>query len=169
MTKILGLDASTKCTGYAVVNYNGKLLSHGVIDFKSESDIDERIDGMIEKLISIFDDACPDICYIEDSWNGKTVLNVQTTKKLTNIIGAVRCLSIQNGCLFNSVYPSTWRSAIGIDGGKGTKRDEFKRRAIEWVRQKYSLSVSDDEAEAICIAYAGSIMNNRMFAEEDLF
>ena len=168
MTKILGIDASTKCTGYAVVNTAGKLLLHGVIDFKSESDIDERIDGMIGELIEIFDDVGPDICYIEDSWNGKSVLNVQTTKKLTNIIGAVRCLSIRNGCLFNSVYPSAWRSAIGIDGGKGTKREEFKQRAIEWVKKKFDLDVSDDEAEAICIAYAGNIMNNKMF-EEDLF
>lgn len=169
MTKILGIDASTRCTGYAVVNTADKLLLHGVIDFKSVTDIDERIDGMIERLIEIFDNENIDICYIEDSWKGGQAQNIQTTKKLTNIIGAVRCLSIEHGCLFNSVYPSSWRSAIGIDGGKGTKREEFKQRAIEWVKQKYSIDVSDDEAEAICIAYAGNIMNNKMFEEEDLF
>ena len=169
MTKILGIDASTKCTGYAIVDTNGRLFVHGVLDYKSEQDIDVRIDGMIEGLIKIFDLHCPDVCYIEDSWKSGSVLNIQTTKKLTNIIGAVRCLCVREGCLFNSVYPSSWRSAIGIDGGKGTKRDEFKQRAIEWVKKKYTLDVSDDEAEAICIACAGNIMNNRIFEEEDLF
>lgn len=168
MTKILGLDASTTCTGYAIVNTKGELLQHGVIDFKGEKDIDVRIDGMIEHLINIFNHEDIDICYIEDSWKAGSVLNIQTTKKLTNIIGAARCLSVWHGCLFNSVYPSSWRSAIGIDGGKGTKREEFKERAINWVKKKYNLDVSDDEAEAICIAYAGNIMNSKMF-EEDLF
>lgn len=170
VTKILGIDASTKCTGVAIVNTSGKLLFHDVIDYKNERDIDVRIDGMIEGLIKIFDEWCPDICYIEDSWNGATVLNVQTTKKLTNVIGAARCLCVGEGCLFNAVYPSTWRSAIGIDGGKGTKREEFKQRAMNWVEKRFNIIAPEDEAEAICIAYAGSIMNNRIFEEEeDLF
>lgn len=168
MTKILGLDASTKCTGYGVVNSVGKLLSHGSIDYSYETDIDIRIDKMIESLDALFNEIEPDIVYVEDSWKAGKVLNIQTTKKLTNIIGAVRCLSIQHGSLFNSVYPSEWRSAISIDGGKGTKREEFKQRAMEYVKKKYDISVPEDESEGICIAYAGNIMNNKMF-EEDLF
>lgn len=168
MVKVLGIDASTRCTGYAIVSEDGKLWVHGVVNWKHEQDIDVRIDNMILALIKIIDLHKPDIVYIEDSWKGGQTQNIQTTKKLTNIIGAVRCLSLQNGCIFNSVYPSTWRSAIGIDGGKGTKRDEFKQRAIDWVSKKYGHNVSDDEAEAICIAYAGNIINNSMF-EEDLF
>lgn len=169
MTKILGLDASTKCTGYAIVNTANKLLKHGVIDLSHELDIDVRIDNMIEAFIDLFETENIDICYIEDSWKGGKTPNVQTTKKLTNLIGAARCLCIRNGCAFNSVYPSEWRSVIGIDSGRATKREEFKQRAMTWVKKKYNIDALEDEAEAICIAYAGSIMNNRMFDEEELF
>ncbi len=166
---IMGIDASTKCTGYGIVDSDGKLITHGVIDFKSEKDIDVRIDNMIKNLIDLIKVLKPDVVYIEDSWKAGKVLNIETTKKLTNIIGAVRCLCIENKSLFNSVYPSEWRSAIGIDGGKGTKREEFKERAVKWVKQKFDIDVSDDEAEGVCIAYAGNIMNNSMFEEEELF
>lgn len=167
---IMGIDASTKCTGYGIVDSNCELITHGTIDFKSEQDIDVRIDGMIRGLNDLFKVIMPDIVYIEDSWKAGKVLNIETTKKLTNIIGATRCLCIQNKSLFNSVYPSEWRAAIGIDGGKGTKREEFKQRAVEWVEKKFNIDVADDEAEGICIACAGNIMNNRMFdEEEDLF
>lgn len=165
---ILGIDASTKCTGYGIVNSDGELITHGAIDYTSEKDIDVRIDLMMKALINLFNVLNPDIVYIEDSWKAGKVINIQTTKKLTNIIGAVRCLCLQHKCLFNSVYPSEWRSVIGIDGGKGTKREEFKERAVKWVKKKFDIDVSDDEAEGVCIAYAGNIMNNNMF-EEDLF
>lgn len=165
MIKILGIDASTKCSGYCVMNEYGSLIFYSSFDFKSEKDIQERIDLQIKEFINLFKKEKPDICYIENTWNKN---NIETTKALTNIIGAIRCLCIKYKCGFNLVLPSTWRSVIGIDGGKNIKRDEFKKRAIKWVNKKYSIDVSDDEAEAICIAYAGNILNNKMF-EEELF
>lgn len=161
--KILGVDASTKCSGYCLVDENGKLLSHSVFDYKGIKDVDERIDLQIKEFIKLFKEWKPDVCYVEDTWNKK---NIETTKKLTNIIGAVRCLCIGYKCAFNLVLPSSWRSAIGIDGRKNTQREEFKQRAMDWVKEKYGLDVSDDEAEAICIACAGNQWNNAMSMEE---
>ena len=163
--KILGIDASTKCSGYCLLDENGELLSHSVFDYKHEKDIQERIDSQIKEFIKLFKENKPDVCYIENTWNKQ---NIETTKALTNIIGAVRCLCIGHKCAFNLILPSSWRSTIGIDGGKGTKRDEFKQRAMDWVKEKYGFDVSDDEAEAICIAYAGKIINASM-CEEELF
>jgi Holliday junction resolvasome RuvABC endonuclease subunit len=163
MLKILGIDASTRCSGYCLINENGELLSHSTFDYKSLKDIQERIDLQIKEFIKLFKEEKPDICYIENTWNKS---NIETTKALTNIIGAIRCLCIGYKCGFNLILPSTWRSVIGIDFGKNVKRDEFKKRAIEWVNKKYNLNVDDDEAEAICIAYAGNILNNKMFEEE---
>lgn len=164
--KILGIDASTTCSGYAMVDGKGELLFHSAFDLKKVDDIDERIDCQIENFIKLFNKWQPDVCYIEDTW--KAGNNIQTTKKLTNLIGAVRCLCVYSGCSFNTIYPSSWRSVLGIDGGKGTTRKEFKQRAIDWVKEKYALNVADDEAEGICIAYAANILNNQM-SEEELF
>ena len=166
---IMGIDASTRCSGYGVISSVGKLITHGCINYNNEKDIDIRTDGMIEHFDKLFKEVSPDVVYIEDTWKGGKVVNIQTTKKLTIIIGAVRCLSVQNGCLFNTVYPSEWRSAIGIDDGKNTKREEFKKRAVNFVKNKFGIYVPEDEAEGVCIAYAGNIMNNSMFDEEELF
>lgn len=166
--KILGIDASTKCSGYCLIDENGKLLFHSIFDYSNVEDVDERIDAQIECFVKLFDKWDPDICYIEDTWKAGKVLNIQTTKKLTNLIGAVRCLCIQHDCVFNTIYPSSWRSVLGLDGGAGTKREEFKRRAMMYVNEKYGLIVGDDEAEGICIANAANIINNSM-CEEDLF
>lgn len=165
MIKILGVDASTKCSGYCLIDENGILLSHSVFNYKKEKDIQERIDLQIKEFIKLFKIEKPDICYIENTWNKQ---NIETTKALTNIIGAIRCLCVGYKCAFNLVLPSTWRSVIGINDGKNIKRDEFKERSIRWVKEKYDINVLDDEAEAICIAYAGNILNNKMF-EKELF
>lgn len=161
--KILGVDASTKCSGYCLIDETSKLLSHSVFDYKGIKDVDERIDLQIKEFIKLFKEWRPDICYVEDTWSKN---NVQTTKNLTNVIGGIRCLCIGSKCGFNLILPSSWRSVIGIDGGRGTTRDEFKQRAIDWVKKYYDLDVSDDEAEAICIAYAGNQLNNAMSMEE---
>lgn len=166
--RILGIDASTKCSGCAIVDENETLLFHTAFDYKKVKDIDERIDSQIICFIKLFEEWHPDVCYIEDTWKAGSVVNIQTTKKLTNLIGAVRCLSIQHNCMFNTIYPSSWRSTLGMDDGKRTQREEFKRRAILWVNEKYGLIVDDDEAEGICIANAANIINTNMF-EEDLF
>lgn len=166
MIKILGIDPSTQCTGYCVINDEKKLIYHSNIQYYGERDVNVRIDGMIRRLIKVFDEYEPDVCYIENTWNKN---NIETTKKLTNIIGAVRCLCILHDCSYNMILPSEWRSVIGIDGGKNTHRDEFKARAIWWVKANYGLDVSEDEAESICIAYTGATLNNNMFEEEELF
>ena len=107
---------------------HGTLLFYSAFDYKREKDIQERIDFQIKEFIELFKKEKPDICYVENTWNKN---NVETTKALTNIIGAIRCLCIGHKCGFNLILPSTWRSVIGIDGGKNIKRDEFKKRAIE--------------------------------------
>lgn len=166
--KILGIDASTKCSGIGLINENEELLFHSVFDYKNVDDIDERIDAQIKRFVELFNIWTPDVCYIEDTWKAGKVLNIQTTKKLTNLIGAVRCLCIQHDCAFNTIYPSSWRATLGIDYGQNTQREEFKRRAMLYVNKKFGVIVGDDEAEGICIACAGNIINNSM-VEEDLF
>ena len=49
------------------------------------------------------------------------------------------------------IYPSSWRAALGIKNGRGIKRTSLKEQDIQYVQEKYNITVNDDEADAICI------------------
>ena len=49
------------------------------------------------------------------------------------------------------IYPSSWRASLGIKNGRGIKRASLKEQDIEYVKEKYNISVNDDTADAICI------------------
>lgn len=159
--KVMGIDASTTCSGVAVIE-DGNLVYHDIIDMKKNKNADQRVMNMMGELGAMIQEHSPDALYIEDSWNKQ---NIETTKMLSNIIGAVMyvCRDITK-CPFDKLIPSTWRSIVGIkldDGhGKKIKRDELKREAVERVKKIYKINCGDDEAEAICIAEAGWILKN---------
>lgn len=76
--------------------------------------------------------------------------NTHVTVMLAEILGAVIGKCVDIGIQYESFAPASWRSKHGIQK-PGIKRDEFKRIAIDLVREKYNSDVSDDEAEAILI------------------
>lgn len=153
--KIIGIDASTTCSGIAVIE-DGKLIYHDSINMKSNKNADNRVKQMMIELGGFIYDYAPAAVYIEDSWNKQ---NIETTKMLSNVLGAVMYVCEDVGCSFTKLLPSAWRSLVGIklvskDGHK-FKRDELKKEAIDYVKKKYKIKCGDDEAEAICIAEAG--------------
>ena len=46
---------------------------------------------------------------------------------------------------------STWRAALKIKQGRGIKREQLKPQDIQYVQNKYNITVNDDQADAICI------------------
>ena len=56
---------------------------------------------------------------------------------------------------------SQWRAALKIKQGRGIKREALKPQDIQYVKNKYGLTVNDDEADAICIfdAYQEKFQN----------
>lgn len=153
--RIMGIDASTTCSGVAVID-DGELLYHDIINMKSNKDTDQRIRDMMWKLGEKINLFRPDALYIEDSWNKQ---NVETTKMLSNILGAVMYVCQEVGCSFTKILPSAWRKITGIKlcakNGSHLKREELKQEAVSRVKKVYKIDCNDDEAEAICIAEAG--------------
>ena len=163
--RVMGIDASSTCSGVAVIE-NGKLIYHGIIDMKKNRDAESRIRNMISELGKSIDKYSPDVLYIEDSWNKQ---NIETTKMLSNIVGAVMYACMEREISFHKVLPSVWRSVVGIQMNKENnvkvKRDELKLEAVIRVHELYKIKCNDDEAESICIADAGWSMET----ERDLF
>lgn len=147
--KIVGIDASTKVTGLALIE-DGFLKAKIAVDHSKEKDIETRIDNMIRDVDSALKLWDPHVVFIESPWMGN---NMQTGMKLAFIIGGIRHICLETGAGFNLILPSAWRKEVGISMGK-KKRSELKQEAIDYVIKKYHLTASEDEAEAICIADA---------------
>lgn len=159
--KIMGIDGSSKKTGIAL--YDGKLKEFMLLDSSRVKEYDDRFPVMVDNIKDQITRLNPDIVYLEDTWEkNQGFNNVATLKKLSYIVGAVRFICKEKNIPFNLIFPSEWRRIIGMETGK-LKRPELKQLAIDYVSTHYGAMVTDDVAEAICIAEAGYRINEQLF------
>lgn len=163
---ILGLDMSTKKTGYGLLDFDGGLYEYGIITSDNE-DIRERMKNVynaVENLINKYN-----IRHIvfEDVPISKHK-NLQTGKTLCILQGVILSLCFKYGISYSLYNPSAWRSIIGTyDGTKeGVKRENQKIKAVSLINEMYQLGFEyyprdtktrtsdDDKAEAILLALA---------------
>ena len=153
--KILSLDLSTKSSGWAIFN-DGLLIDYGCIT-SSSTDLLKRINIMTDGIKDILQKH-PDInkVYAEEVRPENGLQNLKTHRALMWLQGVI-ALTLYN---YNKklemelIYPSSWRSVIGIKTGRGIKRTSLKEKDIQFVKENYNLDVNDDIADAICIGYS---------------
>ena len=152
----MGIDPATQKTGVAVVD-GDRLLSHYLIDHSNVKDVMRRIPMMAESIAKAVETGKPDRVFVEYTREVKHG-NVDVTIKLSWLVGIIWEVCLARDIPIILLLPGEWRAAIGLTGGRNTKRDEFKERALEYVKAKYGTEFQVDVAEAVCIAEAGSIM-----------
>ncbi len=106
---------------------------------------------MSKSLWDLLNEYKPNIIYMEETYSAK---NAQTTKFLTRLQGVVYAWCLNNKCEFNTIIPSSWRKLLGFMQGRNITRKQLKDQSIKYVTDIYSLDVTDDEADAICIGEA---------------
>ncbi len=143
---LLSLDQSSHITGWAVFKDN-KLLQHGKFDLKSE-DIGERLWDYRQELIKLIKQYNPDKIAFEDIQMQGQVNNVVTYRILAEILGITQELMVEIDMPYEIISSQTWKSKLNI---KGKTRTEQKRNASQWVLDTYSIKVTQDEADAICL------------------
>ena len=146
--KILSLDLSTKSTGWCI-GQNESIIAHGCITASSK-DVMKRIIKMRDELSKIIKDnkiqkiimqqVRPDF----NSHTGKILMWLQG-------IVAMAAYEINPTIEWDFIGASTWRAALKIKQGRGVKRNDLKPQDIQYVKNKYNITVNDDEADAICI------------------
>ena len=152
---VLGFDQSTTCTGWCVFE-DGNYVGSGLIDAKnSRKDATKRTNHMADNICASIDKVQPDLVVIEDIFDKN---NIATVVMLARLQGMIMRHCNERGIPINIFAPSTWRSIVGI---KKRKRAEAKAEAIKLVTDVYGLQVSEDEAEAVCIAHAAMIQFNK--------
>lgn len=150
---ILGLDLSSKSSGYSVFD-NNKLIDYGCITSAS-SNLYKRIDVMVQGIKEVLNKYSINHVYIEDVLPDDVKHNQTVYKALTYLQGYILHLLDDYHLSYTFFTASQWRAKCGIHTGRGIKRESLKSKDIEFVKNQYNIDVNDDIADAICIASAG--------------
>ncbi len=154
--KILALDLSSRSTGYAVKD-GDKLIDYGCISQSASKNYIERIYTITEKILEIIAEHNISTIYCEEVRFGDA--NVHTFKTLMYLQSHIVCevyMKLSKDIQFEFFQPSEHRAKVGIKTGRGVTREMCKAAAINYVMQKYGITVNDDIADAITIADAAS-------------
>lgn len=150
--KIIGMDPSTTCSGYALLE-DGELIDHGIVDLKRNKNSIDRIENMIFELGDYIRVNKPQVVCAEEP-NGN---NMKIARMISYVIGGIMGACYDVDAEFLYIKASEWRKLIGVPlvkNGVHLKREQLKPEDIAWVKERYGFDCGDDEADAIGIANA---------------
>lgn len=151
---ILGIDSSTTSTGWAVIDTKFdnelRLIDYGVIKPKQVETID-RIINISNELKEVLRNFRPEFVVIEEM---NVTRNMKTIRALSGLLTEIEVMLRNRQALYVKMTPSEWRKKVGIKCKND--RETLKKASVDYAFEKYNENVSDDEADAICIAEAGS-------------
>lgn len=146
--RIVSLDQSTRCSGYAVFD-DEKYIESGVIDMsKSKLETDKRSFEMAKELWKVIKKHKPEILFVEDVQQQS---NAKTMIVLARLAGMIIGYAEAHNVEVYVIPSSQWRSMLGFKLGAGIKRHELKQQSIDYVKETYGIDVPEDEAEAIAL------------------
>lgn len=152
--RVLAIDDSTTITGWAIFD-NQVLVSYGKIQMTQNTPV-ARISGIKQWMYSMIQKWDPDIVAIEDIQQQS---NAQVFKILAQLQGVLENSLYEKELEYYIVHTATWRSYCGV---KGKNRTELKANAQKQVKMIYDITVTEDEADAICIGrYTASTVKNQ--------
>lgn len=148
--RVCGIDASTNKTGVSLF-IDGEYSGHMLIDLHKIKDSNVRVPKMMKEIKNVLDYYEPDIIVMEECLL-KT--NIATVKLLSYLAGAIISWAADNQVEFRFQLPSEWRKRVEIVQGPKTPREKLKQEAIDMVKERFDINVTDDEAEAVLIAHS---------------
>lgn len=160
--KVVSLDQSTRCSGYAYFE-DGKYIESGVIDMsKSKFETDKRSYEMAKELWKIIQKYKPEHLILE---NVQQQSNPSTVIILARLAGMIIGYAEAHNIHTHILLPSQWRKILGYSQGAKVKRQELKQQSINYVKENLGLDLPEDEAEAVCIGIAA----HKVFEDEFLW
>lgn len=147
--KIISLDQSLSCTGWAVFD-DKTLIAADTFSVSKTAPMDRRLLEIYKNLTDLYHEYEFEKIYFEDIQ--LQAGNALTYKHLAYAQAAIILWCGHMNMDWSMSAPSHWRKVLG--GGFGRKRAEQKRYAIQLVQKWYNVEVSSDIADAICIGRA---------------
>ena len=155
----LALDQATRTTGWAVY-HDGNLVTRGHFSISASLGIQDRLVSFteyLEKLISKYH--IQKIYYESIQYQN----NIETYKKLAYIQAMILYKAAKYHIPISGLSASHWRKIIKEKHGTsfGRSRAEQKKKAREFVWEHFNQEVTEDEADAICLGYAGILEDRK--------
>lgn len=145
VNRILALDQASHITGYAIFD-DKELISYGAYVAEADTEM-ERLHNVNMWLTSQIQNWQPDVVGIEGIQYQQRA-GVTTFQTLARLQGILMENCYQQNIPFKICHTAKWRAHCDI---KGSTRADKKRSAQIAVKKWYDVSVSEDEADAICI------------------
>lgn len=160
MSNYFCLDQALQLSGYAVFNENKTLITYGTFKTKNDLPIDERLGSIWNFLNDSYEEYNFIHVFFEDCQQQQ---NAQTYHKLSMVKAVVLLWCFIHNIPYTVLSPSHWRSLIKEQKGVsfGRARKEQKKNCQDFIEQEFQVKVSEDEADAIAIGFAGFIELNK--------
>lgn len=162
--RILALDQSSRCTGYAIFE-DDTLIDSGTFTL-TNPDMGIRLVKFRDKVNHLIENNNIDEVAFEDIQlqnNAAHNMGVTTYKALAEILGVLTELVQEKNIPYKIIPSVTWKSELNI---KGKQRPEQKKNAQAYVANTYSKKVSQDESDAICIGACYLKQKNSVYSWE---
>ena len=148
--RVLALDQASHTTGFAIFD-NDKLVRYGSYNTTLNDEV-ARYSIIKSWVKSMVREWRPDYVAIEgiqfQEEGGGAKMGVTVFQTLARLQGVIMTAVYDQGIPFEVCPTNTWRHACGV---RGKTRADRKRSMQMIVREKYGVSVSDDESDAIGI------------------
>lgn len=160
----MAFDQATLITGYAIFEEDA-MVEYGVLKKKKKdfADTDTRCRAMALAMATLIHERKPDVVAIEDVALQR---NPKVLIQLSRIQGEIIGYCDMNNIPVVILKPTQWRKSVGIK--QGTKnRALLKKDAEDFVLERFGIVATEDEADAICIAYT-TWLDTQNHKEEDI-
>lgn len=146
----LGLDPSTKCTGYCVMNENKDLIEYGKIDISNIDNHGEKLAVQYKAIEKLVEKYRPAKVLCEDQFSK---VNVDTLKKLSRTTGTYMLLANLKGIPFETIFPTSWRK-IFHGYGSAKKEETFDKVCTIYEFSNLNFKKDNDITDAIGICWS---------------
>lgn len=144
--RLLAVDQSTVCTAFSLWDDGNLMLVNKIRPkYNKDTDIYQKFEIMYYEFDKIIKEYKPDYICIEGVQFQR---NYKVYSTLSQLQGVLMSVIFKNDLGLYIVEPSVWKSHIHI---KSRKRAEQKEETINYVKNHFNLSVSEDEADSIGI------------------
>ena len=171
--RILGLDASTTCTGWCLFEDN-KVIDYGNIRPPKEYGLwRDKIAYLTQEIFKLLDKLNADEVCVEVPLC--SVANIKTVRTLFSLHGAIMGVCSLVGVPIIPIEVSEWRQSLGLlkDLPKGRTKNILKQRSIDLANKLYGLDLvykspssqsnQDDIADSILLTHCYIHKNQRGF------
>lgn len=148
--RILAIDQASLVSGYAVFD-DDVLVRSGTVELLEKKDSLKKFKYMVDLLNRLIESVRPDEVILEDV---QSQLNPMTFKVLARLQGSLMWCCYKDEIPVTIIGPTEWRKCLGFEQGGRIRRWRLKQQAMDYVKENFGKTVSEDEADAICIGAA---------------